>query len=76
MTNYYYSPAHAHTLSQEGQADAISVLLKHGADPFITDKKGRTGGLKIETLREKKIHFYICVDASIIVLVRATSMHL
>ena len=33
---------------QEGQAGAISLLLKHGADPSITDKKGRTGELQIE----------------------------
>ena len=36
-----------HAQAQEGQAGAISVLLKHGADPFITDKKGRTGGAQI-----------------------------
>lgn len=28
---------------QEGQAGAISLLLQHGADPTVRDKRGRTG---------------------------------
>ena len=38
-----------HVHMQEGQAAAISLLLQHGADPTLCDKRGRSGELNLNS---------------------------
>jgi len=43
--------SHVRTCVQEGQAGAFSLLLQHGADPTLCDKRGRTGELNLDRPR-------------------------